>query len=152
MACMCCCPASLRRAIADDGPRHLLSPLVYWARAPGPVGYIRKTGVCSCKSERSADPSVASGLLQHLDGSCLRCSLSSRVRTRCPRPSAACSMRTRPWATLGSTGDPDLRKWSQVRSIDCKRKLLFLRRNNGAGCPNRTDDLPLTRRVLYQLS
>jgi hypothetical protein len=22
----------------------------------------------------------------------------------------------------------------------------------GAGCPNRTDDLPLTRRVLYQLS
>ena len=23
---------------------------------------------------------------------------------------------------------------------------------NGAGCPNRTDDLPLTRRVLYQLS
>ena len=24
--------------------------------------------------------------------------------------------------------------------------------SNGAGCPNRTDDLPLTRRVLYQLS
>jgi len=23
---------------------------------------------------------------------------------------------------------------------------------NGAGYPNRTDDLPLTRRVLYQLS
>jgi len=24
--------------------------------------------------------------------------------------------------------------------------------DTGAGCPNRTDDLPLTRRVLYQLS
>jgi hypothetical protein len=24
--------------------------------------------------------------------------------------------------------------------------------DDGAGCPNRTDDLPLTRRLLYQLS
>ena len=29
---------------------------------------------------------------------------------------------------------------------------LFKSALHGAGCPNRTDDLPLTRRVLYQLS
>ena len=34
-------------------------------------------------------------------------------------------------------------------SIDLKHAAAFW---IGAGCPNRTDDLPLTRRVLYQLS
>ena len=52
---------------------------------------------------------------------------------------------------------PALRAWRYVRrpSPLWYRRGLVLpgqRRIRGAGCPNRTDDLPLTRRVLYQLS
>ena len=74
-------------------------------------------------------------------------------RVSCPRPFAAWMRTSALWREHARrTGVGSSLERASNACADATKAARRAVRGRGAGCRNRTDDLPLTRRLLYQLS